>query len=147
MSCFGPVSAGSSPVFVRPTTGAVSRRSRGLCYCCLSSACVLVPELREVVHSTGCLAVEAFWCFAAAIWRLRRCLVALACLRVGAIKAASLPLLVLDVAHDEASWPFWLPRPDPKKLSEFENNRNRCCLYLSTVSGRIRNILRRSSSK
>jgi len=141
------VSAGSSPVFVRPTTGAVSRRSRGLCYRCLSSACVLVPELWEVVHSTGCLAVDAFGRSAAAIWRLRRCLVALPRLRVGAIKAALLPLLVSDVAHDEVSWPFWLPRPDPKKLSEFENNRNRCCLYLSTVSGRIRNILRRSSSK
>ena len=49
MSSFGPVSAGRSPVFVRPTTGAVSRRFCGLCYCCLSSACVLVPELRVVV--------------------------------------------------------------------------------------------------
>lgn len=70
---------------------------------------MLVPELREVVHSTGCLAVDAYGRFAAAIWRLRRCLVALARLRVGAIKAASLSLLVSDVAHDEASWPFWLP--------------------------------------
>ena len=35
MSCFGPVSAGRSPVFVRPTTGAVSRHSCGLRCCCL----------------------------------------------------------------------------------------------------------------
>lgn len=103
------MSAGRSPVFVRPTTGAVSRRSRCLCYRCLSSACVLVPELWEVVHCTGCLAVDASGCVAAAIWRLRRCLVALARLRVGAIKVASLPLLVSDVANDKVSWPFWLP--------------------------------------
>jgi hypothetical protein len=52
MSCFGPVSAGRSPVFVRPTTGAVSRHLCGFGYCCLSSACVLVPGLREVVLRT-----------------------------------------------------------------------------------------------
>jgi len=52
MSSFGPVSAGRSPVFVRPTTGAVSRHSCGLGYCCLSSACVQVPDLREVVLRT-----------------------------------------------------------------------------------------------
>jgi hypothetical protein len=61
MSSFGPVSAGRSPVFVRPTAGAVSRHSCGLCYCC-PSACMLVPDLREVVHHTrlprgGCLRV------------------------------------------------------------------------------------------
>jgi hypothetical protein len=75
MSGFGPVSAGRSPVFVRPTTGAVSRRFCRLCYCCLSSACVLVPELRVVVLNTRCLAVDTFGCAAAAKWRLRRCLV------------------------------------------------------------------------
>jgi hypothetical protein len=32
---------------------------------------------------------------------------------LGATKAASLTLLVSDVAHDKESWPFWLPRPDP----------------------------------
>lgn len=70
---------------------------------------MLVPELWEVVHSTGCLAADAFRCVVAAIWRLRCCLVALARFRVGAIKAASLTLLVSDVAHDKVSWPFWLP--------------------------------------
>ena len=34
-------------LFILPTY--VSRHSCGLCYCCLSSACVLVPELRVVV--------------------------------------------------------------------------------------------------
>lgn len=52
MSCFGPVSVGRSPVPVRPTTDAVSGHSCGLCYCCLSSACVQVPDLREVVLRT-----------------------------------------------------------------------------------------------
>src|SRR5680860_934522 len=48
-----------------------------LCYRCLSSACVLVPELRELVLRTCCLAVDAFGCAAATKWRLRRCLVML----------------------------------------------------------------------
>ncbi len=52
MSSFGPVSAGRSPVLVRLTTGAVSRHSRGLRCCCLSSACVPVPDQRELVLRT-----------------------------------------------------------------------------------------------
>src|SRR5680860_321359 len=52
-----------------------------LCYRCLSSACVLVPELRELVLRTCCLAVDAFGCAAATKWRLRRCLVMLPRLR------------------------------------------------------------------
>ena len=52
MSSFGPVSAGRSPVFVRPTTGAVSRHSLWLMLLLPLSACVLVPDLREVVHHT-----------------------------------------------------------------------------------------------
>lgn len=68
----------------------------------------------------GCLAVDAFGCSAVAKWRLRRCLVVLHVYVSGAIKAASLVLLVSDVAHDKGSWPFWLPRPDPSKLSEPE---------------------------
>jgi hypothetical protein len=32
----------------------------------------------------------------------------------GSTNATLLPLMVLDVAHNKGSWPFWLPRPDPK---------------------------------
>ena len=80
MSGFGPVSAGRSPVFVRPTTGAVSRPVGYVAYVTVafSSACVLVPELRVVVLNTRCLAVDTFGCAAAAKWRLRCCLVVLA---------------------------------------------------------------------
>jgi hypothetical protein len=109
MSGFGPVSAGRSPVFVRPTIGAESRRFCRLCYCCLSSACVLVPELRVVVLNTRCLAVDTFGCAAAAKWRLRRCLVVRHVNSAGAIKETSLPLLVSDVAYAKVSWPVWLP--------------------------------------
>jgi len=43
---------------------------------------------------------------------------------LGATKETSLPLLVLDAAHDIVSWPFWLPWPDPRDmLSEFEKTR------------------------
>ena len=42
----------------------------------------------------------------------------------GATKAASLPLLVSDVAHVEESWqPFGCQDLTLKMLSEFENNR------------------------
>ena len=117
MSCFGPVSAGRSPVFVRPTTGALSRHSCGLCYCCLASACVLLPEQREVVLHTrlprgGHLRVSH--CGQTTLVALPRGAVLVYV--PGAIKAASLALLVSDVAHDIGSWPFWLPRPDPKAL-------------------------------
>lgn len=40
----------------------------------------------------------------------------------GAIRATSLPLLVSDVAHDKSSWPFWLPRTDPKYAFLVEND-------------------------
>ena len=79
MSSFGPVSAGRSPVFVRPTTGAVSRRSRGLCYRCLFEVLVCCylnyGKWCYVLH--GSLAVDAFGCAAAAKWRLRCCVVVL----------------------------------------------------------------------
>ena len=63
MSSFGPVSVVRSPVLVRPTSDAVSRHSCGLCYCCLSSACVHVPDLREVVLCTRLPRGGLLWVF------------------------------------------------------------------------------------
>jgi len=63
MSSFGPVSVVRSPVLVRPTSDAVSRHSCGLCYCCLSSACVHVPDLREVVLCTRLPRGGHLWVF------------------------------------------------------------------------------------
>ena len=50
------------------------------------------------VHA--CLAADTSGCSAAAYWRLRRYLVVLARFVLGAIKEASLSLLVSDAAHD-----------------------------------------------
>ena len=89
------------------------------------SACVLVPDLREVVLCTrltrgvhlrvsccGLLALAAFPRVA------------------GTLKCSVLPrqprsrYWSLDAAHDIVSWPLWLPRPDPRDmLSEFEKTR------------------------
>src|SRR3954464_11134551 len=63
MSSFGPVSVVRSPVLVRPTSDAVSRHSCGLCYCCLSSACVHVPGSREVVLCTRLPRRGHLWVF------------------------------------------------------------------------------------
>lgn len=62
----------------------------------------------------------------------------------GAIKAISLLLLVLDVAHDKGSWPFRLPRPDPK-LSELGTTGTGVASTSPQLRGRIRDSLRRSS--
>ena len=133
MSSFGPVSAGRSPVFVRPTTGAVSRHSCGLCYCCLASACVLVPDQREVVLHTRLPRGG----------RLRVCCcgqMALVALPRG---AGTFSCPVLSRQPRSRCWfrmsltilahgPFGCLELT-RKLSEIENNRNRCCLYLSTL--------------
>jgi len=124
MSSFGPVSAGRSPVFVRPTTGAVSRHSCGYCCCCLSSACVLLPDLREVVLRTRLPRGGHL--------RVCRCgLMALAAFPRGAgmLKCSVLPrqprsrcwswMLLTIKAHG----PFGCLGPTLKMLSEFENNR------------------------
>jgi hypothetical protein len=113
----------------------------------IKSACVLVPDLREVVL---CIIVASrrtpFGCAAAAEWRLRRCLVALARYVPAAIKATSLPLLVSDAAHDKGSWPFRLPRPDPK-LSELRTTGTGVASTSPQLRGRIRDSLRRSSMR
>ena len=67
MSCFGPVSAGRSPVFVRPTTGAVSRHS------CVAYAAVAFEVLACSYPSYGkwrfvhcCIVVVTLGCATAA---------------------------------------------------------------------------------
>lgn len=106
-----------------------------------------VPDLREVVLRIIVASRRTpSGCAVAAEQRLRRCLVALACNVPAAIKATSLPLLVSDAAHDKGSWPFRLPRPDPK-LSELRTTGTGVASTSPQLRGRIRDSLCRSSRR
>ena len=148
MSGFGPVSVGRSPVFVRLTTGAVSSCSCGFVLP-LPFKCLRAGTRTKGIGATYMLPRGG---------RLRVCCCGQMALAALPRYAATFTWLLLSRQPRSRCWsrmlptmkshgPFWLPRPDPKKLSELRTTGTGVASTYSAVSGMIRNILRRSSKK